>query len=63
MKRRTEEASATAKLKWVIELYAALLPEGQAAIDACLVVLPRRPVSELPPASEIDAALPARPSV
>jgi hypothetical protein len=34
------------KLQWVIEQYEALLPDSQAAIDACLVALPRRPVSE-----------------
>jgi hypothetical protein len=28
-----------AKLKWLIEAYAQLRPEGQAAIDACLVAL------------------------
>jgi hypothetical protein len=31
------------KLEWVIQQYDALLPDGQAAVDAALVALPRRP--------------------
>lgn len=37
--------AAQEKFRWVAEQYDALLPAGQAAVDAALVACPRRPVS------------------
>ena len=39
------------KRRWVIAQYAALLPAGQAAVDAALVALARRPGSAVCPSS------------
>lgn len=50
-------AATIDKLQWVIQQYDALLPEGQAAVDAALVALPRRPVSELSRYSTVQAAM------
>jgi hypothetical protein len=41
----SSQSASVDKFRWVIEQYDALLPEGQAAVDAALLALPRRPVS------------------
>jgi len=56
-------AATIDKLQWVIQQYDALLPEGQSAIDAALLALPRRPVSELSRWSTVQAAMRWRPRV
>ena len=45
-------AETIEKLQWVMQQYDALLPDGQAAVDAVLVALNRRPVSEISPCRE-----------